>query len=155
MCYSARDVRPGRRRGLSGFLVIVLGMAWPLVATKAEESPELEAHQREVSLVGDGVSLFTAWGGSTDAPPDDMGCPPWVKTGNRRYIWHVEGTEICEGGRIPTDPDDGAVTTEEMLIVSDSVPGSISISVSLQEEWRDSGENPRTIYWPEAPEPTP
>lgn len=95
--------------------------------------------------------MYTVHGGSTDAPPDELGRPPWMKTGNRRYIWQVR----CKEGMLQTEPAEGAVTTQDTLLVVPNVAGSFSVNVFLQEEWRDSGDESRTIYWPEAPEPGP
>lgn len=150
MCNNPANAFEKQSRATLRLSAVAVLAAWALIPANAGESPELESHQGEISVVGGGVSIFTVRGGSTDAPPDEMGCPPWAKTGNRRYVWQVEWTEVCDDVKMPTDPGDGAVTVQDMIVVSDSVPGVISISVGLQEEWRDSGEEPRTIYWPEA-----
>lgn len=138
-------------RVMTRLLLASVLMMLPFSAMRAGEEPGIEAHQSRWIPFGFGVALYTAHGGSTDAPPDELGCAPWVRTGNRRYFWQVP----CKEGKLQTEPAEGVSATQDTLLVVPNVAGTFSVHAYLQEEWRDSGENPRTIYWPEAPEPTP
>jgi len=116
-----------------------------------EEPPSLSSDKPEFNDVIDGgTATFTASGGSTEEPPADRGCPPWTKTANRQYTWHVTVVEAGEEGDIDADPVDGTVTTSETLTLTIEKPGKVEVSVALQEEWEDSSEEPQKLFWPEA-----
>ncbi|CAN5469153.1 hypothetical protein BH09VER1_BH09VER1_26290 [soil metagenome] len=130
-------------------LIALLFTAMPLLA---EDPPTLSSDQPEYNDVNDGgTATFTAADGSTDSPPDDRGCPPWTKTGNRKYFWHVSVVESSdEEGDIETSPGDGADSTDPTLTVPIEIPGKVEISVAIQEEWQDSSDDPTKLYWPES-----
>jgi hypothetical protein len=122
---------------------LIAATAW------ADEAPLLKNEGAEVVAVNDSESSkFTASGGYTDPPPATLGTPPWVRTGRRQYLWNLVITEPVAGELEGTHPQDGTVTSTGVLYVPQDKAGSFSVSVSLQEEWEDSG-NPRiSLFWP-------
>ena len=114
----------------------------------AAEPPTVETEGPDVVAINDTDSFrFVASGGETD-PPLELGPGPWIRTGGREFVWHIEVDEPTPGGMEDPHPLDGTVTTNGRFEVPQDKPGSFSVSVSLREEWLDAS-NPQTIlFWP-------
>ncbi|CAN5524111.1 hypothetical protein BH09VER1_BH09VER1_50580 [soil metagenome] len=126
---------------------ILLLSLWGSCLLRAATPPEVHSDHPDCVEWDESVT-YTASGGSTDAPPDDFGKPPWHRTGNRQYIWNITPKEPGSDGVMPKVEDDGKIT-KGTLVFDPQIPGSWSISVTLQEEWEDSNEaEPLTVYWP-------
>jgi len=126
---------------------LLLPLAWA-VAALAEEPPTVETEGSDTVLVNEtDFTKFVATGGRTDAPAG-LGTAPWIRTGGRQYIWHLNVTEPVEGGLQNPHPLDGTVTACDTLMVPQDKAGSYTVSVSLQEEWQDSGNPQLTLFWP-------
>jgi hypothetical protein len=129
-------------------IIVPLLLAMSHAALIAEDAPTITKDSDDVIDASESKTVtFTVSGGSTDEPDDDRGCPPWSKTGNKRYIWKVTQQE----GSLTTNPADGATSTSPTLTMQ-TIPsegGKIEVSASLQEEWADSSETPIKLFWPE------
>jgi hypothetical protein len=114
----------------------------------AEEAPEIDREGPEFVLISDTESTkFTASGGETD-PPSELGDGPWIRTGRRKYIWHIDVTDPVPGEMENPHPLDGTITTSETFLVPCDKPGGYSISVALQEEWQDVSNPLTVLFWP-------
>lgn len=142
-----------KRKATWYFKLIALGVSVALVQTSdlkaGNIAPEVTSSEGDVVLSSDGgTALFTATGGSSETPPDDRGCPPWERTGNKKYTWYIESVE----GDLPlTSPGSESETDSDTLTVTIDPEKyfQIKVKVSLREEWQDSSDVPVTLYWPE------
>lgn len=104
-----------------------------------------DSNLQVLSASGESISV-NADGGSTDAPDSSaQGCPPWTKTGNVQYMWHIQNVD----GSVYTSVNDGDTTTEPSMTVNLDNNGDITVAASYQEEYQDSSSSPNTIYWPQ------
>ncbi len=131
---------PGATRCLA-----VLVSLWGCHPVRAATPPLVLSDQPEYMLFGETIN-YALSGGSTDAPPDTFGRPPWTRTGKRQYVWHVKESEPEADGTVETDPADGKITTTNSFSLKIEKPGTWDISVTLQEEWQDSEEEPLKVF---------
>jgi len=132
---------------------MVLVLLWGCGLAEGATPPTVLSDKPEVVAFGDTIT-YTLSGGQTDAPPDTFGRPPWTRTGKRQYVWHVKVTESEEGGEGEADPADGKVTTANTFALKIEKFGSWEVSVTLQEEWQDSEEEPLKVFREVEAEPT-
>lgn len=114
----------------------------------AHDAPNLEREGDQYVLVGEEEpTRFVASGGGTD-PPDLPGTGPWILTGRRQYIWHINVTEPVDGGLQNPHPLDGTISESDTLEVPCDKAGSYEVSVALQEEWQDTSHPQTILFWP-------
>lgn len=129
-------------------LILLCSMGSVSLYAEGNTAPEITSDSPETVESSDtGTIVFTATGGTTEAPPDDRGCPPWVKTGSKTYTWTIQ---VIDGDTPSSDPGSDVQSESDTLALYLDIGCTVEIVVSLQEEWEDSSETPVTLYWPES-----